>query len=57
MLVQALVSKPAVAALDVGVLIRFTRIDLPQGDVPSVCPVEHRLANELRAVVTAHDLR
>jgi len=57
MLVQALVSKPAVAALDVGVLIRFTRIDLPQVDVPSVCPVEHRLANELRAVVTAHDLR
>ena len=57
MLVQALVSKPAVEALDVGVLVGFARIDLPQVDVPVVCPVEHRLANELRSVVTANDLR
>lgn len=57
MLVQALVSKPAVEALDVGVLVGFARIDLPQVDVPVVCPVEHRLANELRSVITANDLR
>ncbi len=30
MFVQALVSKPAVEALNVGVLVRFTWIDLPQ---------------------------
>ncbi len=43
MLVQALVSKPSVEAFDVGVLIRFIRIDLPQFDVSVMCPVEHRL--------------
>ena len=36
MLVQALVSKPAVEALDVGVLVGFARIDLPQVDVSVV---------------------
>lgn len=57
MLVQALVSKPAVEALDVGVLAGFTRIDLPQVDVTVVRPVEHCLAKELRSVITANDLR
>ena len=57
MLVQALVSKPAVEALDVGVLVGFARIDLPKVDVSVVRLVEHRLANELRSVITANDLR
>ena len=57
MLVQALVSKSAVEALDVGVLVGFARIDLPQVDVAIMRPVQHRLANELRSVITANDLR
>lgn len=57
MLAQAPVSKPSVEAFDVGVLIRFARIDLPRVDVSVVGPVGHRLANELRAVITANDLR
>ncbi len=57
MLVQTLVSKSALEALDVGVLVGFARIDLPQVDVSVVRPVEHRLADELRSVITANDLR
>lgn len=57
MLVPELVSKPAVEALCVGVLVGFAGIDLPQVEVSVVRPVEHRLANGLRSVITANDLR
>ncbi len=57
MLVQALISKPAVESLDVGVLVRFGWIDLPQVHIAFIRTVEHRLANELRSVVTADNPR
>ncbi len=57
MVVQALVLKPAVVALDVGVLVRVGWIELPQVYIALVHPVEHCLSNELRSFVTANDSR
>ena len=53
MFIQALVSKSSVEAFDISVLVRFTRIDLPQVHIALMRPVEHCLANELRSIVTA----
>ncbi len=57
MLVQTLIAKPTVEALDVGVLFEFARIDLPQAHLASMRPVEHRLTYELRSIVTADNPR
>lgn len=51
-LVQALVSKLSVEALDEGVLDRFPRLDERESDTVSVSPEVERLSLELRSVVT-----
>jgi hypothetical protein len=55
--VQALISQPAVEALDIGVLIRLARFYQPQLDPLPMRPHHHRLPRELRAVVRADHLR
>ena len=57
MFVQALISQPAVKALDIGALIRLARLDQPQLDPLTMRPHHHRLPRDLRAVVRADHLR
>ena len=57
MFVQALISQPAVEALDMGVLIPLAGLDQPQLDPLPIRPHRHRLVRELRAVVRADHLR
>ena len=52
MLVQAFVSELAVEAFDEGVLRWFAGLDEAKLYLPLLCPEEHRLAGELRAVIT-----
>src|SRR3989442_5324500 len=55
MLVQALVSEPAVEALDEGVLNGLARLDEVQPHAPLVGPLVQHQAGELRSIVQ-HDL-
>ena len=56
-LVEALIAEPAVERFDVGVLIRFTRLDQAQRDTAVMRPGQHRLATELLGVVGAENPR
>ena len=56
-LVEALIAEPAVERFDVGVLIRFTRLDQAQRDTAFMRPGQHRMATELLGVVGAENPR
>jgi hypothetical protein len=54
--VQALISQPAIEALDIGVLIRLARLYQPQLDPLSMRPHHHRLPRDW-AIATPDHLR
>ena len=49
-LVQPFVPDRAIVALDVGVLLRLTRLDVCQGDAVLFSPIQQRVTDIFRAV-------
>lgn len=54
--VDALIAQPAVEALAVSLLVRLAGFDETKGGIASVCPLEHRLAAGLSALVRSDHL-
>ena len=51
--IQPLVPGSSIESLDVGILGRFTGLDVQQGDLLLSCPVDQFVADVFRAVVAA----